>query len=194
MNGGWGASKSQDGVSAITHSVAGDFRNVPIETQESRCPILVKYLKLGIDTGGPGQWRGGLNSVKEFEALEDLNFQTHFERTKTPQWGLFGGQAGAVPDVTIYPATGAVQRGMLKTSGLSLKKGSRVVAQTGGGGGYGNPYERDAGHVREDVLNGYVSREAAEHSYGIVLRGVDLQVDEAATAQRRAQAQKALST
>lgn len=169
MNGGWGASSGLDGVSAITHSVAGDFRNVPIETQESRCPILVKHLKLGIDTGGAGEWRGGLNTIKEFEALEDLAFQTHFERTKTPQWGLFGGHDGAIPNVTVHPSGGQDSYDVLKASGISLKKGSRVVARTGGGGGYGEPFNRDPELVLQDVLNGYVSREAAHDLYGVAL-------------------------
>ncbi|MEJ8567962.1 hydantoinase B/oxoprolinase family protein [Elongatibacter sediminis] len=173
MNGGWGASKGLDGVSAITHSVAGDFRNVPIETQEARCPILVHSLRLGTDTGGAGQWRGGLNTVKEFEALEQLNFQTHFERTKTPQWGLFGGHDGAIPDVTVYPPGESPTSGLLKASGIVLEKGTRVVARTGGGGGYGNPLERDPEAVLEDVLNGYVSRDAARSVYGVVLSDAD---------------------
>ena len=173
MNGGWGASHGLDGVSAITHSVAGDFRNVPIETQESRCPILVHSLRLGTDTGGAGQWRGGLNTVKEFEALADLNFQTHFERTKTPQWGLFGGQDGAKPDVTIHSPGEPPKSGVLKTSGILLKKGARVVARTGGGGGYGNPLERNPAAVVEDVLNGYVSLQAARNLYGVVITEAD---------------------
>jgi len=185
MNGGWGASKGLDGVSAITHSVAGDFRNVPIETQEARCPILVKYLKLGVDTGGPGEWRGGLNTVKEFVALEDLNFQTHFERTVTPQWGLFGGLDGAIPGVTIFPPGGASSYDVLKTSGIALKRGSRVIARTGGGGGYGDPLKRDPALVREDVLNGYVSGEAGRNFYGVVLSGDELAIDADATTMLR---------
>jgi N-methylhydantoinase B len=194
MNGGWGACMGQDGVSAITHSVAGDFRNVPIETQESRCPILVKSLRLGVDTGGAGQWRGGLNTVKEFEALEDLAFQTHFERTKTPQWGLFGGKDGAIPGVTIYPAGGGASYDVLKTSGISLKKGSRVVARTGGGGGYGDPLQRDPAHVLSDVLNGYVSPKAARDVYGVALTGREPRVDEAATAALRGAAARPASS
>ncbi len=186
MNGGWGASKGLDGVSAITHSVAGDFRNVPIETQESRCPILVKYLKLGIDTGGAGEWRGGLNTIKEFEALEDLAFQTHFERTKTPQWGLFGGHDGAIPNVTVYPSDGQDSYDVLKGTGISLKKGSRVVARTGGGGGYGDPLEREPERVLEDVLDEYVSREAARDVYGVVLTDdQNPRIDAAATERLR---------
>jgi N-methylhydantoinase B len=185
MNGGWGASSAADGVGAITHSVAGDFRNVPIETQESRCPILVKYLKMGIDTGGAGKWRGGLNTIKEFEALEDVTFQAHFERTKTPQWGLFGGQSGAIPQVTIYPQGSQASFDVLKTSGMPLKKGSRVVARTGGGGGYGDPLERDPELIRKDLLDGYLSRKAGEDVYGVIFKGDDLQLDQEATAIRR---------
>jgi len=185
MNGGWGASSGVDGVSAITHSVAGDFRNNPIETQESRVPILVKYFKMGRDTGGAGKWRGGLNTVKEFEVLEDVTFQAHFERTKTPQWGLFGGRSGSIPQVTIYPNGDDAPYDVLKTTGISLAKGSRVVARTSGGGGYGDPLERDPNLVRKDVLDGYVSRETGDDVYGVILIGDELQVDTEATAKRR---------
>ncbi len=185
MNGGWGASSGVDGVSAITHSVAGDFRNSPVETQESRSPILVRRLQMGVDTGGAGKWRGGLNTIKEYEALIDVTFQAHFERTKTPQWGLFGGHTGSIPQVTIHPPGDEPPYEVLKTSGILLKKGSRIVARTGGGGGYGNPLERDPDLVRKDVCDGYVSREAAEEVYAVILKGDDLQVDMEATAKRR---------
>jgi len=185
MNGGWGASSGMDGVSAITHSVAGDFRNNPIEIQENRNPILVKYFKMGTDTGGAGKWRGGLNTIKECGILKNITFQAHFERTKTPQWGLFGGHSGSIPQVTIYPQSDEAPYDVLKTSGISLTKGSRFVARTSGGGGYGDPLERDPGLVMKDVLDGYVSREAGEDLYGVIFKGDDLQVDTEATAKRR---------
>ena len=185
MNGGWGASKGLDGVSAITHSVAGDFRNNPIEIQESNTPILIRSFRMGIDSGGAGQWRGGLNTIKEIEVLEDLTFQAHFERTKTPQWGLFQGDSGDIPEVTIYPAGEEAPYNVLKTAGIRLAAGALVVAQTSGGGGYGHPLDRDPEAVRRDVLDGYVSLKAAEEVYGVTLNGPSLDIDGEATTQNR---------
>ena len=116
MDGGWGASAKVDGVSAVTHSVAGDFRNNPVEVMESRYPIRVNRFHMGVDTGGAGKYRGGLNTIKEYELLADADVQLHFDRTKTPQWGLFGGHEGAIPRVTIYPGGDKLPMEVLKVN------------------------------------------------------------------------------
>ncbi|MGH9324701.1 MAG: hydantoinase B/oxoprolinase family protein [Vicinamibacteria bacterium] len=168
LDGGWGASVAEDGESALIHSAAGDFRNVPVETLEGRFPVRVKSFRLGRDSGGPGKFRGGLNVVKEYEVETDCRLTLHFDRALTPQWGLFGGGEGARPRVTIYPADGSAPREILKIEQMPLKKGDRFVCETGGGGGYGRSRDRAPERVRLDVLDGYVSREAAVKQYGWV--------------------------
>lgn len=184
LDGGWGASSSNDGESAVIHSAAGDFRNVPVETLESRYPVLITRIGLGPDSGGVGAHRGGLNVIKEYELLADSKLTLHFDRAHTPQWGLFGGGDGAKPKVTIMETGADVPQELLKTEQLPLKRGSRIVAETGGGGGYGNPLERAPELVRKDVMDGYVSRTSAGDQYGVVIRD-DFVIDEGATERLR---------
>ncbi len=181
QEGGWGASAHADGESALIHSAAGDFRNIPVETTESRHPILIREVALGIDSGGAGEFRGGLNVVKEYELLTDSKVTLHFDRAVTPQWGLFDGHAGAVPKVTLYPSDSNETIEILKVEQHPLKRGSRLVAETGGGGGYGNPLNRGPERVRLDVRNGYISTVAARSIFGVIFKGKTLSVDVEAT-------------
>ena len=185
LDGGWGANFRADGESALIHSAGGDFRNIPVETLENRHPILVRRHSLGIDSGGAGEFRGGLNNVKEYEVLTDCILTLHFDRVKTPQWGLFGAEAGAVPRVRVYPSDSEETLEMLKVEQVPLKKGSRLVAETGGGGGFGDPLRREPGRVQRDVLNGYVSIQAARDIYGVEVEGEDCAIDAAKTDIRR---------
>ncbi len=165
LDGGWGASNGYDGASAVIHSAAGDFRNMPVETLENRVPVLIRRLELGCDSGGAGKYRGGLNVVKEYYMLEDTGVTLHFDRAKTPQWGLFGGKDGAPPKVTVYGSQWPDGKVIRKVEQLPMKKGDYFVAETGGGGGYGNPAERASEAVAEDVLNGRVSQKTANNVY-----------------------------
>ncbi len=165
--GGWGANATHDGAAAIIHSAAGDFRNIPVETLEQRCPILVRSQRLGVDSGGPGRQRGGLNLVKEYELRAPAAVTLHFDRAKTPQWGLFGGQAGAAPKVTVQYPDGRPMETHYKVEQLALPAGARITCATGGGGGYGRPEERDPDRVRDDLADGYISEQAAREIYGL---------------------------
>ncbi|GIK37353.1 MAG: 5-oxoprolinase [Chloroflexota bacterium] len=165
--GGWGASAHSDGDSGVIHFAAGDFKNLPIETLENKYPVRIHGYALGVDTGGPGRFRGGLNIVRDYEVLADNSrLSLWFERTVTPQWGLFGGKSGAVPKVIFEPGTEREQT-LLKINHLPLTTGARLRAFTGGGGGYGPPWERESWRVREDVIDGYVSEAAALSEYGV---------------------------
>ncbi len=185
LDGGWGASAKTDGESALIHSAAGDFRNIPVESLEGRFPIRINRFQLGQDTGGPGHHRGGLNVVKEYELLTDSRVTLHFDRTHTPSWGLFDGEAGSIPNVTVHHPDSDETEKVLKVEQMPLKKGARLVCETGGGGGFGSPLERDPELVRVDAMNGYVSHQAAEDTYGVVLTGEDLRVDAEATKKLR---------
>jgi N-methylhydantoinase B len=107
-----------------------------------------------------------------------------FERSVTTGWGLFGGRDAIGPDVIVDPGGGG-ERHLLKVNALPLGAGTSWELQTGGGGGFGEPFERDPERVRQDVLDGYVTREGAERDYGVALRD-DITVDEEATARLRA--------
>ncbi|MFN8456661.1 MAG: hydantoinase B/oxoprolinase family protein [Anaerolineae bacterium] len=165
--GGWGASAQADGDSGVVHFAAGDFKNLPVETLENRYPLRVNQYALGTDTGGAGKFRGGLNIIRDYEALTDqTRLSLWFERTVTPQWGLFGGKDGAVPRVIFEPGTER-ERHLLKMNHLPISARTRFRAFTGGGGGYGLPWERVPERVREDVVDGYVSEAAAAAEYGV---------------------------
>jgi N-methylhydantoinase B len=160
LDGGWGASAQGDGPSAVIHSAAGDFRNIPVETLEHRVPVLIRRLALGQDSGGAGEYRGGQNVVKEYEALTDMGVTLHFDRAITPEWGLFGGESGASPKVTVYNTENPRGFVINKVEQLPLKRGDRFVAETGGGGGYGPISRRNPARLAEDIADGVVSRVA----------------------------------
>lgn len=157
LDGGWGASARGDGPSAVIHSAAGDFRNMPVETLEHRAPVLVRRLELGIDSGGKGRFRGGQNVVKEYEALTDMTVTLHFDRSKTPEWGLFGGEDGAGPKVTVFSEAHPEGTIIRKVEQLPLHPGDRFVAETGGGGGYGPASERAPEMVAADLADHAIS-------------------------------------
>jgi N-methylhydantoinase B len=183
--GGWGASAHGDGDGGVIHFAAGDFKNLPIETLENKYPLRIQRYALGTDTGGPGRFRGGSNIVRDYEILTNHSrLSLWFERTVTPQWGLFGGQDGAIPVVTLDPDT-EHERQLLKINHFPITAGTRLRAFTGGGGGYGPAWEREIRRVFDDVVDGYVSKIAAARDYGVYFKPDSLDIDEAQTHQAR---------
>jgi N-methylhydantoinase B len=149
LTGGWGAYEGGDGESALIHSAAGDFKNFPIETMEQRYPLRLHRHSLRDGSGGRGKFRGGLGIVREYEALEPCTVQLWFERTEEPSWGLFGGEAGLPPLITVT-LPGEQPTVMPKANGLRVPAGTRIQVQTGGGGGWGEESERDPELVVRD--------------------------------------------
>jgi N-methylhydantoinase B len=105
--------------------------------------------------------------VREFEVECDQAFVSlWWERSKTPAWGLFGGADATPPDLVINPGRDD-ERHILKATRLVLQRGDVIRGSTGGGGGYGDPSERDADAVRNDVRDRQLSAEAAKRNYGV---------------------------
>lgn len=153
---GWGGHAAGDGSSALINYGGGDLKNFPVEVVESLYPIRIHRYGLRPDSGGAGKFRGGLGIVREYETLaDDVGLSLWFERTVTPGWGLFGGKAGRVTRVLVDRGDGAAE--ILKVNRLPLPRGSRVVVSTGGGGGFGDPAERDTDALEHDVADGYVT-------------------------------------
>jgi N-methylhydantoinase B len=153
--GGWGAYHNGDGQSALINHVSGDFKNLPIEVYESKYPIQINQYALRQGSGGEGEFRGGLGIVREYEILNDeASVYLWFERSKTPAWGLFGGQEGAKPDVEII--RGDAVEHLLKVNGKKVTKGDVVRVKTGGGGGFGSPSARTKEKVLSDQRNQYI--------------------------------------
>ena len=149
LTGGWGAYEGGDGESALIHSAAGDFKNFPIETMEQRYPLRLHRHSLRDGSGGRGKFHGGLGIVREYEALEPCTVQLWFERIEEPSWGLFGGEAGLPPLITVT-LPGEQPTVMPKANGLRVPAGTRIQVQTGGGGGWGPESERDPELVVRD--------------------------------------------
>jgi N-methylhydantoinase B len=181
--GGWGAFQGGDGEDGLINNVNGGFKDFPIEVFEGKYPALVREYGFRPDTGGAGRYRGGCGIHRTHQLEAPSLLYLWFERSVTPAWGLFGGRDAAGPDVVVNPGRDD-ERHMLKVNALSLKTGDVVALRTGGGGGFGEPFERRPEQVRRDVIDGYVSREAAQRDYGVVLTDA-LDVDEDATRRLR---------
>lgn len=182
--GGWGAGAHQDGESVLIVITNGDTRNIPVEIIENKYPLRIEQYELRPDSGGAGAQRGGLGQIRTFRLLEPMSLTATFGRSKLPPWGLFGGLPGATNRVVLHPGSEREQV-IQKITGLPLAAGDVVSAQTGGGGGFGDPLERDPERVLADVRGGYVSPEMAERLYGVVLRDGGVAVDQEATRRRR---------
>ena len=181
--GGWGASAQADGASAYRSLIHGDMFDTPAEFLEAAYPFRMIATRLRPDSGGAGRHRGGLGTIKVFEILSPCTVTVYFERTKCAPWGLMGGRDGVPGHVEIHRPGQPVE---IKRKGeVSLQRGDRVHIVTGGGGGYGSPYERAPDAVCEDVRRGLVSRDRAAEHYGVILLG-DGTIDQAATTARRA--------
>ena len=163
--GGWGAWNGSDGQDALINNVNGSLKDMPIEVLETKYPLRVRQYGYRTDSAGHGEYRGGVGVSREFELLGDAFVTTWFERSETPAWGLAGGHTATGPDVVINPGT-PEEVHALKASGVALKKGDIVRTMTGGGGGFGDPKNRDADLVARDVAIGAISESVAKSVYG----------------------------
>src|SRR5690606_10150590 len=192
-NGGWGAGPHGDGESALIFIADGDTRNLPAEILETRFPLRLERHALRQDSGGPGKHRGGLGILREYRVLGHDTYMTCIMDRKTcPPWGLSGGKPGAHCRVVHNPdrdTAQVIQKGMR----VLVRDGDLVSVQTGGGGGWGDPLDRDPERVRDDVVAGYVSLEAARREYGVVLDPEQLTVDAAATERLRAEMRRSVT-
>lgn len=162
--GGQGATSGGDGNNAL-YFWASTAHNQPIEVWEHRYPVLIERYALLPDSGGLGQFRGGLGSVHEIRLLVDHHLSGLGDRHRVPPWGLAGGGTGA-PNRWSVRRDGTEQElqaafDLLSPSkfyNVGLKAGDVLVISGGGGGGYGDPAKRDPAAIARDRLEGYVTR------------------------------------
>ena len=181
---GQGADFSSDGDSYVMFHAAGASQNIPSEILESTFPLSVEKVELVQDSGGAGKHRGGLGSRLQLRLLAPATFYSFIEKGKTPHWGFDGGK----PGLRNYALIRSREKGefeILKTTGMPLAEGDSVIVTAGGGGGYGDPLERDSEEVRQDVINGYVSVEHARGDYGVEINPQTFDVDIKATQKLR---------
>jgi N-methylhydantoinase B len=171
LGGGSGGRYYADGEDTI--HVVPDSRNLPSEFTESRFPFLVERLGLAVDSGGAGQFRGGLGYEKHIRMRKDAHFMSIADRSILACWGVKGGKAGRPFQVTIDPG-GPDERDVdALVDAEFVPAGTVIRIRTTGGGGWGDPLERDPELVTRDVLWGKVSREAAAADYGVIVLGPD---------------------
>jgi N-methylhydantoinase B len=167
MGGGWGGRPTGDGPSAAVSICQGDVRNTPIELLESRYPVLFERFSLRPDSGGPGRFRGGLGVDLAVRSLCPAFVNFNLERTLCAPWGLWGGRPAKVCEAWVHGPARSVS--VKKRTRYPISPEDLVVFLTAGGGGWGDPLERDPERVAADVREGYVSAEAARAEYGVVL-------------------------
>ena len=167
LGGGSGGRHYADG-SDVVHIVP-DSKNLPVEFTETRFPLRVERLALATDSGGAGRRRGGLGYLKEFRTLSDSYFLSVADRSILACWGVEGGRAGSPFRVTVDPG-GPRERvlpGLVDDE--PIPAGTLVRVETTGGGGWGDPLDREPSRVVLDVVQGKVSPRAAREEYGVVL-------------------------
>ncbi len=164
IGGGWGGRPFEDGVSSAVSICRGDVKNTPIELQELYYPLLYECHAFRTDSGGAGKYRGGIGVEVRVKPTENAFLSRNTDRIKCPPWGLRGGREGAVNE-TIIQRNGKEEKLPGKFSHLLIRPGETVTFLTAGGGGYGNPTERDAAAVKHDIELGYVSEEQSEILY-----------------------------
>ena len=178
-NGGTGARPGADGLSATAYP-SGVWGS-QVEITEHIAPVRVRRRELIPDSGGAGRQRGGLGQIIELESSESrpIALFTSVERTKYPARGRDGGADGRLGRISLRSGRRLTGKGE-----HTIPEGDRLVFETPGGGGYGNPLERSTADVAADVARGLVSRDAAERVHGVVL-DADGRVEENATRERR---------
>ncbi|MEM4343191.1 MAG: hydantoinase B/oxoprolinase family protein, partial [Candidatus Caldarchaeum sp.] len=168
--GGWGAGIDKDGESGLVSFADGETFITSVEVIEQRYPIVVERYQFNIEDGtGHGKYRGGFGIVKDYRLLADAEFTTAVNRSKFPPWGVDGGMPGTYNYMVIVRSNGQQTR-VRKVSGEQLRAGDLVSIRTAGGGGWGDPKQRDPEKVLEDVKEGYITAEQALKIYGVALK------------------------
>ena len=167
--GTWGGTSEHDGQQGVPHMGANQS-NVSIEMIESEYPIRINEYGMLADTGGAGRYRGGLGLVREYEILsEEAILNVRSDKRRFPPHGLFGGRPGSASWNYVNPGRSDRVLPVLMTEVEKLKRGDVFRHEMSGGGGYGDPLERDPEGVLRDVVEEKVTLEHAERAYGVVL-------------------------
>ena len=160
----YGGGKGNDGASALATHLS-NLHITPIEILESEFPCRITSFELVPDSGGAGEFRGGLSFRRSYELLQDAVVVRRYDRARFPPTGVNGGKPGSRSRFVIH--VGTAQEQETPASGrYELKAGERFFLQSAGGGGYGDPRQRDPAALARDIAEGYVSPVAATRDYG----------------------------
>ncbi len=165
--GGWGASASRDGNSAMFTGIHGDTFNCPVEVAEARYGLYVEQLAFSGAEGGAGEHCGGKGIVLDYRVRSDgLFFTSHYTRNVQPPWAFAGGRPGSLNYVEIVRTDGSREEYGMATA-LELNEGDLVRIHTANGGGYGDPRRRPREKVLDDLKNELITEEEAVRVYGV---------------------------
>ena len=165
INGAWGGRADKDGIEGVTNP-SQNMSNLPIETIEARYPLLMEEYGLRPDSGGAGEFRGGLGLVRQYRLLADTAIlQLRADRHEHPPYGLFGGGQAASSRNLIDRGKGFEVLPAKVT--LEITKDTVIRHEQAGGGGWGDPARRARAAIAEDVKNGKISPERAAADYGV---------------------------
>jgi N-methylhydantoinase B len=181
LYGGIPARPGGDGLDG--HSWWPLFRTVPVEYLEAYYPLTIEEYTTRVDTGGAGEFRGGHGISRVYRFEEDGAITYQDDRAHTYPWGVDGGKHAGPSEKEIVRADGSVEELPSKVENFAVEAGDKLVFRSAGGGGLGDPLERDPELVATEVRRGLISASAAREEYGVVLENGH--VDEAATADRR---------
>jgi len=180
---GFGGHADNDGENGIMHITEPGCRNNPVEVLETKAPLFIERYGLRQDSGGPGTHRGGLGVTREYRFLAESSAVTLVKKTKTHPWGMAGGKDGENCHVVLRPNT--EQEHVTGMVYEHMAPGEILANCSGGGGGWGDPFQRDPDKVLDDVRNEYVSITSAREDYGVVIDPDTLQLDQTATQRLR---------
>jgi N-methylhydantoinase B/oxoprolinase/acetone carboxylase alpha subunit len=174
---GWGGRRGLDGNNMVV-TINGNCRNTPVEVFETRYPsFVIEEYRLAPDSGGPGQWRGGLGGERIFSVVADVTVSALLNRMKADPWGVLEGGNGAHGGLWVKLAGSDEWKTFVeafhtkspsKFSGILLRPGDQVKIVMPGGGGYGPASDRDPAMIQADIDNGFVTPERARSDYGYV--------------------------
>ena len=185
--GGYGGRSFEDGENCTNCLHEGAMQNIPIEVEEHQFPVLTEYATFRIDSEGPGKYRGGFGYEAAYRMLTDAELFVGVERSQCPPWGIAGGKAALSNDFQMKGTAESEMKSILKAEYVPVSQESLCLIRTGGGGGYGNPLEREAASVAEDARLGYITVEHARDAYGVVLDPTSFDADEESTIALREQ-------
>jgi len=186
QGGGAGARPDKDGPDGQDLHL-GRFMNTPVEAAELENPVIIERYEMIPDSGGAGEYRGGLALRRDIRFLTDVSWARYADRQKFAPQGLFGGLPGTMGRFVVNP--GAQSEKIMKSKGVDqLTAGDLLSIRLPGSGGYGAPWKRSPEKIRWDVVNGKVSTESARVDYLVAL-DQELNIDEAETARLRSSRQ-----
>ena len=185
MEGAYGGRCGMDGMDAVD-TLYANTRNNPVEDIESHLPLRVDRYELREDACAPGEWRGGLGSIREFTYLCDGGGSVEGDGHRYRPWGFAGGGEGFPAKLELARQGGAIEQMPSKVPHMMVAEGDRFICTGPAGGGYGDPLARAPARVLDDVLDGLISAATARRDYGVVISEANALDAEATATERRA--------